>query len=1068
MNPEQQQAFHGRSPNEAAMHTWGERISRISFNTTSFAMLSLMLLITYIGADLSGRIHIKTHTFSSEFYEHYIIFSNNENMFADGSAIHNVILIGDSPIPTRVIEGVVQPVAPTTAEQRLARKNELKARGPLLIALPNKRQLKFNIHKDAKTLMKAIEKRFGGNNETKKRTYTLIWRNKTDLEEQSLDDLFNSLKIYEAEVKSSSSTSTSTQNIVFVSSQTTDSTNEPVTDVASVSATSAKIHVSALPNVDTLSNAEEILEQMDLLPWNLICQRWSATTATGKGTWQESVGHLRTQEGMFQLSLKGEIFQAEEEPPNYALIAFTSSSSFSSDNEASDSEDDSEAELLHNASSFVQPTKQVKTLRPSIKPVENSIPAANHKTTIPKPKTYGNIRNRKACFVPRPAKTVVTKPYSPPRRNINHRPSPKPCTFPLKVTTVKAPMVNADKGVQENWGNPQHALKDKRVIDSGCSRHMTGNMSYLSDFEEMNDGYVAFGGNPKGGKITGKGIKREFSVPRTPQQNRIAKRKNMTLIEAARTMLADLLLPISFWAEAVNTACYVQNRVLVTKPHNKTLYELLLSRTPSIGFMRPFGCPVTILNTLDPLGKFERKADEGFLVGYSTNKHDDKTKREAKGKCLVKLSTGYRNLSVEFEDFSNNSINEVNAAGTSVPTVGQISTNNTNTFSAAGPSNTTTLLKEDVGAEADFTNLETNITVNDVMRLQALIDRKKVIITEATIREALRLDDAESIDCLPNEEIFTELLRMGKMEALEKDKVAQALEIIQLKQRVKKLERKNKLKVSGLRRLRKVETAQRVEFSTDTVMDDQEDASKQGEIIANIDACDLKGLIRDPEETATPSIIIHFEPKSKDKGKGIMVEEPKPLKKQAQIEQDEAYAREYQALKRKPQTEARARKNMLIYLRNMAGFKMDYFKGMSYDDIRPIFEKEDLEVPWQIVKERFASLKPKNFSDDFLLTTLIYMFVKPDVEAKVWKSQRGVYGLAKVKSWRLLESCGVHIITLTTTQMILLVERRYPLTRLTLDQMLNNVRLEVEEESKVSLKLLRFIRQQQQEGYRPE
>nr|GFC14009.1 ribonuclease H-like domain-containing protein [Tanacetum cinerariifolium] len=54
-------------------------------------------------------------------------------------------------------------------------------------------------------------------------------------------------------------------------------------------------------------------------------------------------------------------------------------------------------------------------------------------------------------------------------------------------------------------GNPQHALKDIRVIDSGCSRHMTGNMSYLSDFEELNSGYVAFGGNPKGGKISGKG-----------------------------------------------------------------------------------------------------------------------------------------------------------------------------------------------------------------------------------------------------------------------------------------------------------------------------------------------------------------------------------------------------------------------------------------------------------------------------------------------------------------------------------------------------------------------------------
>nr|GFA06101.1 hypothetical protein [Tanacetum cinerariifolium] len=121
------------------------------------------------------------------------------------------------------------------------------------------------------------------------------------------------------------------------------------------------------------------------------------------------------------------------------------------------------------------------------------------------------------------------------------------------------------------------------------------------------------------------------------------------------------------------------------------------------------------------------------------------------------------------------------------------------------------------------------------------------------------------------------------------------------------------------------------------------------------------------------------------------------------------------------------------------------------------FDREDLEVLWQLVKERFASSKPKNFSDDFLLTTLIYMFEKPDVQAQVWKNQRSAHGLAKVKSWRLLKSCGLHIITFTTTQMILLVERRYPLTRFTLDQMLNNVRLEVEEESEVSLELLRFI-----------
>nr|GFA18133.1 hypothetical protein [Tanacetum cinerariifolium] len=92
-------------------------------------------------------------------------------------------------------------------------------------------------------------------------------------------------------------------------------------------------------------------------------------------------------------------------------------------------------------------------------------------------------------------------------------------------------------------------------------------------------------------------------------------------------------------------------------------------------------------------------------------------------------------------------------------------------------------------------------------------------------------------------------------------------------------------------------------------------------------------VIKYLKETATPSTIVHSELKSKDKGKGILVEEPKPLKKQAQIKQDEAYAREFEAKL------TQARKNMMVYLKNMAGFKMDFFRGMSYDDIRPIFEK---------------------------------------------------------------------------------------------------------------------------------
>ncbi|GKF03803.1 putative ribonuclease H-like domain-containing protein [Tanacetum coccineum] len=82
-------------------------------------------------------------------------------------------------------------------------------------------------------------------------------------------------------------------------------------------------------------------------------------------------------------------------------------------------------------------------------------------------------------------------------------------------------------------------------------------------------------------------------------------------------MLADSKLPTTFWAEAISTACYVHNRVLVVKPHNKTPYELFRGFKPALSFIRPFGCHVTILNTLDNLGKFDRKSEEGFFVGYS-------------------------------------------------------------------------------------------------------------------------------------------------------------------------------------------------------------------------------------------------------------------------------------------------------------------------------------------------------------------------------------------------------------------------------------------------------------------
>nr|GEX03634.1 hypothetical protein [Tanacetum cinerariifolium] len=132
------------------------------------------------------------------------------------------------------------------------------------------------------------------------------------------------------------------------------------------------------------------------------------------------------------------------------------------------------------------------------------------------------------------------------------------------------------------------------------------------------------------------------------------------------------------------------------------------------------------------------------------------------------------------------------------------------------------------------------------------------------------------------------------------------------------------------------------------------------------------------------------------------------------------------------------------------------------------FDREDLESLWNIVRERFAKTEPKNYSDDFLLNTLKIMFEKPNVEANVWTNQKGKYGLAKVKRWKLFESCGVHCPTLLTTRIFLIVERMYPLTHFTLEQMINDGRLEVDDECEMSLELLRLVRRQLNEGYVPQ
>nr|GEW88125.1 hypothetical protein [Tanacetum cinerariifolium] len=136
---------------------------------------------------------------------------------------------------------------------------------------------------------------------------------------------------------------------------------------------------------------------------------------------------------------------------------------------------------------------------------------------------------------------------------------------------------------------------------------------------------------------------------------------------------------------------------------------------------------------------------------------------------------------------------------------------------------------------------------------------------------------------------------------------------------------------------------------------------------------------------------------------------------------------------------------------------------ISFTTLLKNFDKEDLETLWRIVRNRFSTSKPTNFLDEYLLLTLKAVFEEVDGKDAIWRNQKSVHGLELVKRWKLLTSCGVHVITLLTVQLFLLVERSYPLLRLTLEQLVNVARLQVEEESEMSLELLRFTRQQLQE-----
>nr|GFA21795.1 putative ribonuclease H-like domain-containing protein [Tanacetum cinerariifolium] len=183
-------------------------------------------------------------------------------------------------------------------------------------------------------------------------------------------------------------------------------------------------------------------------------------------------------------------------PPKPDLVFHTS---------PSDENEDDLPQVSKDVPSFAQSFELVKSPRHSGQLFQAPTPVAPTVPLRSNPHSKSSRRTKKACFVCKSMDHLIKDCDYHARKRSPHRPSSNSRYSPPRVTAAEPSTVSAAQDKQGTWGNPQQALKDKGVIDSGCSRHMTGNMSYLSDFEELNGGYVAFGGNPKGGKITGKG-----------------------------------------------------------------------------------------------------------------------------------------------------------------------------------------------------------------------------------------------------------------------------------------------------------------------------------------------------------------------------------------------------------------------------------------------------------------------------------------------------------------------------------------------------------------------------------
>nr|GEY99895.1 ribonuclease H-like domain-containing protein [Tanacetum cinerariifolium] len=411
-------------------------------------------------------------------------------------SLWEVILNGDSPVPTRIVEGVVQPVAPTTAEQKLARKNELKACGTLLM--------------------------------THDRLQKLVSQLKIHGVSLSQEDV--NLKFLR-KVKHSSSLGTESHNLAFVSSTLADSTNDSV---------STAVNVSVVGNVGLPRTQEGLLllkpkeGMLQLRPQ--LQMHWSLSLSLTKP--EQDLSSRPSEpiiEDWVSDSREDDIPQAPiPVSPSIPLSSNPHSKGFRKTKKACfvcKSVDHLIKDCDFHARKLAQRIYASRDIHKKYAPVNHSKFPLHKVSTAAPPKsqpvlttaarTVSAVEPKISKTQPKLASHSVSKSKSPLRRHLPRHPSSNTSNSPPRVTAVKVSAVSAAQGKKGTWvWRPKCLILDPDLRTTNASmtfkrldyndaldrsKHMIGNMSFLSDFEELNGGYVAFGGNLKGGKITGKG-----------------------------------------------------------------------------------------------------------------------------------------------------------------------------------------------------------------------------------------------------------------------------------------------------------------------------------------------------------------------------------------------------------------------------------------------------------------------------------------------------------------------------------------------------------------------------------